>query len=436
MSAPLKWLEKELPEMERIGLIDPDQSDKILSHYRQQQPDGPRGILFVLFGVLGALLIGGGLILIIAHNWPDLSRPVRTAFSLLPLILAQILAGWTLVSRYHSVAWRESVAVIWTLSIGAAIALVAQTYHMPGDFDSFMMTWMILTLPVVYILRASTSLLIYLAGITSWAIGAEQTQGQANAYWLLVIAVLPLIIFWNRTSPYSASATLARWGIFISVFFGVTIALDFHGDFIQSSIYILYASLLYLAGCRYETGAPSAWQKPGIILGGAGVAIFAYVFTWIPFWEDLVRWKTFMAEFNDLKLNGRMVYTAIFLIYLVYLFFALGSRRIMSVVWGIFPIVFLIGCLAVQSKGMLVPVVWLMNILLFAAGVITLMQGMRSGNLGRINRGMLVISVLIVSRFFDGDFSTLVRAAVFILMGIAFLGVNMRMMKKRKEATV
>lgn len=433
MRAPLKWLERELPDMERLGLVQPDQSRRILDYYRKQQPEGSRGLLYVLFGVLGALLIGGGLILIIAHNWPDLSRPARTAISLTPLLLTQILAGWVVYARMDSTAWRESVAVIWTLSIGAAIALVAQTYHMPGDFDSFMLTWMLLTLPVVYLLRASTSLLIFLAGITSWAISAQNVYGEANAYWLLILTVLPLIIYWNKSSPFAASATLARWGLFISVFLGVMVILDFRGDFLRSSMFILYASILYLVGSRYEAGAPSVWQKPGLVIGGLGVAVCVYVFTWLWYWEDVYHGRSIVEAFMALKPSGRLVYTAIILVYLVYLGFAVNSRRVLSLVWGLFPVIFLGCCLWLEKASSPMPGVWVMNILLFTAGVLTLMQGMKTGHLGRINAGMLVMSALILTRFFDGNFSTLVRAVIFIAMGIAFLGVNVRMMKRRRE---
>ncbi len=60
----------------------------------------------------GALLIGAGIILMLAHNWEDLSRPVRAALSFLPLLLAQGLAGWALVRRPESLAWREGTGAL------------------------------------------------------------------------------------------------------------------------------------------------------------------------------------------------------------------------------------------------------------------------------------------------------------------------------------
>lgn len=46
----------------------------------------------VLFGILGAVLIGGGIILLLAHNWEQLGRPARVAVAFAPLVLSQALA--------------------------------------------------------------------------------------------------------------------------------------------------------------------------------------------------------------------------------------------------------------------------------------------------------------------------------------------------------
>ena len=44
------------------------------------------------FGILGAVLIGGGIILLLAHNWEQLGRPARVAVAFAPLVLSQALA--------------------------------------------------------------------------------------------------------------------------------------------------------------------------------------------------------------------------------------------------------------------------------------------------------------------------------------------------------
>src|SRR5205807_1373248 len=93
-----------------------------------------RNWALVSFAVLGGILIGSGIILVLAHNWEDLTRPMRTVIAMLPMVVAQGLAAWVILRRTESKAWREGVGAYWSASIGASIALVAQTYNLGGTF--------------------------------------------------------------------------------------------------------------------------------------------------------------------------------------------------------------------------------------------------------------------------------------------------------------
>jgi uncharacterized membrane protein len=45
-----------------------------IKQFYQQQSGKSGNRLIVVFGILGAILVGLGIILIIAHNWDDLSK--------------------------------------------------------------------------------------------------------------------------------------------------------------------------------------------------------------------------------------------------------------------------------------------------------------------------------------------------------------------------
>ena len=57
--------------------------DKI-SNYYKKQPENPNRLLLA-FGILAAILIGLGIILIMAHNWENLSVQAKTGAAFLPL---------------------------------------------------------------------------------------------------------------------------------------------------------------------------------------------------------------------------------------------------------------------------------------------------------------------------------------------------------------
>jgi len=129
----IQWLYGELPSLVSQGVLTPDSGDRLRAHYGPAEPERPARLAVIIFGVLGALLIGAGVILVLAHNWEDLSRPVRAVLSFLPLVLAQGFGVWTVARRPQSLAWREGVGAMLFLMIGASISLVAQTYNRSPD---------------------------------------------------------------------------------------------------------------------------------------------------------------------------------------------------------------------------------------------------------------------------------------------------------------
>jgi uncharacterized membrane protein len=73
------------------------------------------------------MLIGAGIILLLGHNWNELSRTVRTVLALAPLVVAQAGGLWCLVKRKESAAWRESISTLIMLMIGSQLTMIINT---------------------------------------------------------------------------------------------------------------------------------------------------------------------------------------------------------------------------------------------------------------------------------------------------------------------
>src|SRR5665811_478506 len=84
----IQWLYGEMPRLVEEGIVTPDAEARLHARYGRVEPARPARLAVIIFGVLGALLIGAGLILVLPHNWPPLSRPMRAGPSFLPLVLA------------------------------------------------------------------------------------------------------------------------------------------------------------------------------------------------------------------------------------------------------------------------------------------------------------------------------------------------------------
>ena len=79
------WLYQQLPELVDRGVLDDTAATRLRQHYGPLEKFGALQAL-IIFGALGGLLIGLGVILLLAHNWDSMSRLTRTSFVLLPLL--------------------------------------------------------------------------------------------------------------------------------------------------------------------------------------------------------------------------------------------------------------------------------------------------------------------------------------------------------------
>jgi len=115
----------------------------------------------MVLSLFAALCVGAGVIALFAANWASLSRPLRVVLSLTPLVLSQAALFFACWRRPASTVWRECSALLVTLSVGAAIGLIAQTYHVEENLPAFLRVWLLLTLPLTYFALRSPGDILY-----------------------------------------------------------------------------------------------------------------------------------------------------------------------------------------------------------------------------------------------------------------------------------
>jgi len=75
----------------------------------------------------------------------------------------------------------------------------------------------------------------------------------------------------------------------------------------------------------------------------------------------------------------------------------------------------------------------LINICAFVIGILTIRDGARHNSLGILNYGLLIITALVVCRFFDTDLNLVIKGILFMSVGAGFFATNYRMLKKRRS---
>jgi len=430
----VRWLYGELPQLVGQGVLTSDAAERLRGHYGEAEPLRPARLAVVVFGVFGALLIGAGIILMLAHNWEELSRPVRAALSFLPLVLAQGIGAWTLARRPQSLAWREGASSLVFLMIGASISLVAQTYNISGDLPRFLLTWSLLGLPLVYLFDALVPAVLYLWGISEWACHLRFEDGFNAGYWPLLVLVLPQALRWMREGRYGTRPTVFLWAVCVSVTVaaGVTIERVLPGLWI-----ILYSglfALMFLAGEFWLGEAEGFWARPLRHFGAGGLLVLLFMLTFQWPWKE-IGWNHWCSG-HERELSWRALPDAVLgsvvpLGAIVLLATTARRKTVLGALLGCAPVVAVVGyCLASLTEAY-APSAGIFDLYLLAVGLWLLVTGLREAKQGQMNVGLLALAALVIARFFDGDLSFLLRGLVFIALGVAFLVTNVVMLRRK-----
>lgn len=424
---------KDIEELVAAGVLSQDKADDIQNYYAKKGMHN-YSKLFVVFGILGAILVGLGIILIISHNWDNFSRLTKTSIAFLPLVIAQLISLFVFLKKQDSLAWREAAAAFLFFTVGASIAMVSQIYNIPGDLSSFMLTWMLLTLPIAYLMKSSIVSLLYIAGITFYAFKTSNwntTISNSYIYWLLLLGILPYYYMLYKQKPKSNFTTFHNWLVPLSIVASLHIIADTMKMLTPVAYFSLFG-LFYLIGNLAFLKNQKFINNGYKIIGSLGSIIGLLILSFNGFWKEL---RSEKIPINDVFLSPEFIVTAIITIIAgVLLYKQWKGKPIKEInpIGGLFIIFILIFIIGIRFPIAVV----LINILLFVIGLLTIRNGERWNHLGILNYGLLIITALIICRFFDTNLSFVLRGLLFIGVGVGFFAVNYWMLKKRKTYEV
>jgi uncharacterized membrane protein len=347
----------------------------------------------------------------------------------LPLLVGQILCGYVIIKRSANVAWREGASAFLFFAVGASISLISQIYNIPGNLSSFLLTWMALCLPIVYLMRSSISSLLVLIGITFYACETSYWTSpgdQSYGYWIIIALLLPHYIYLFKKKPDNNFLLFHNWLLPLSVI----ICLGTVADKTEELMVIAYMSLfglLYILGNFPVFKNKSLRTNTYTIFGSLGtiVLLLSLSFDW--FWKEIPELEVALLktpEFYILTFITLMAFGV--LIWQKKIQFWNSISR-MEITFILFILIFFTG-----YSSSLTPII-MINLLVFALGILTILKGANQNYLGILNYGLLIITALVVCRFFDTNISFVIRGLLFVGVGIGFFMTNYWMIKKRRE---
>jgi len=436
----IRWLLAELPELTASGVLSAEAAEALRQHYAAQKPDEPRRLGFILSAILGSLLVGAGVILLVAHNWDFLGRPVRCAIAFAPLVLTQALGFFVLLRRSGSAAWRESAAILNVAAIGTAIALVSQTYQIQGDFASFILVWMLLALPVVYAFNTGLGLAAYFVGVTVWVLASK--SGPVLSIWpndlwgwpLLALA-LPAFNMLLRRNAKGYAALIAITALAVAAACSLGQTDDMGAQSFWRCSFAAFWTLVYLVGAVSFRDWRTTRPHPFVAAGWIGILSLAIFLSFQNSWRTS-RWQNAVdlvpRHYPDVLAGG--IQAAWVLAALLFTAYAIWKVREVNLAPAAF-VPFTLASWAIAKRfGNPLVAALLINFFMLGLGVFTLLRGIRAGRAVEANLGMVVIAALAVARFFDSDIEFVVRGLAFIAIGLGFLVTNLIVFKRKARA--
>lgn len=417
---------QELPKLIKEGVISVDVASKIESYYNSNSNTSSNK-LFTIFGVIGSLLIGLGIILILAHNWDDFSKITKTFFALSPLIIGQVAVGYSLIKKKSS-SWLESSGTFLFFAVGSSISLVSQIYNIPGNLSSFLLGWLLLCIPLVYLLKSKSVFILCLIFSTYYVyeVGYSYSNGYKTP-WLYLALISGLIPFYVNNLKYKLVENITTISNFL---IPLSIIISF-GTFLKGNyqFYILIYGILF--GFLYNIGKFNIYKTTRIrkngflLLGSLGLIIMMLTMTVKEFWSD--SFLNSEIESQNLVISIVLLISSILLIIYNNKSSKFNLSNLFEYTSIIIVLIYFLNTLDNSLSTVLV------NIIVFILGVSTIKKGADKMNFGVLNYGLLMITALIVLRFFDTEMTFVIRGFLFISVGIGFFVANYLMLKKSRK---
>ncbi len=418
----------DISELLEHNIISQEVASDISEYYKSKE-DGQPNRLFTVFGILGATLVGLGVILILAHNWDNFSRAIKTLFAFLPLLVGQIASGYTILKK-KSQAWRESSGTFLFFGIGASIALVSQIYNIPGDLGQFLFTWIVLALPLIYLLdsNAVSMLVIIFASYYACELGYDFGYKDSTPwlYLVLLVATVPFYVRLLKRSPQANTTSIFNWLYVLSL----TVVL---GTFIQDNWPVGFLMYVTLFGVFYNLGKMPIYsnyqlrRNSFVIMGSLGTVAVLLILSFILIWEEILKSAT--LAFNTQEMLITSVLLGIAFAVLMYSIKYEENKKInlFQYAFLIVAIIFFVGTINATISTILI------NIMLLVLGLFAIKIGAGTLRFSVLNYGLLIIASVIICRFFDTNMSFVLRGVLFVAVGFGFFLANYVMLKKKQE---
>lgn len=429
-------LRREVEQWKIEGLIEDNIYQQLAERYQFDDLDTSARNRFVaiLFG-LGSILLGLGLITLVAANWQIWSRESKM------LLLIFIFIGinttgfylWNSPNDRGQKRLGQGLLLLGALLLGANMGLMSQMFHQSGAIYELFLIWGLGVLAMAYSLNLESLgiVAVILLGISyqnsmweSWWHGSNFSGSQlAIEYMPLLISFLfiPLAYRCRSNWLFGLSVFLAIYSFILHnnlVFNGISISIS----------YCLPAALLWAYKNSLWTHSSSNQNLFDRIARNLAIFCLSCLFYWFSFhwiWEN--SWNVTRSEIDDSTSN--LINIIIFLAITIYAWWQLGRTN--NSRWQIDRTSSFVGMGLIISGSLF----WyqtsignlngiattIFNLMLLFLAIELIRQALATGKRGGFWSGIILLVVQICSRMLEYETELILKAIVLFICGIAII---------------
>ena len=436
MDNNIRWLQTEIDRWKADGLVTPEQADRLRQRYEQPPASAPAdGVPWgmLVFSTAGAIVIGLGVILLFAYNWSEIPKPGKLALVFAAIIGAHAGGLRLLTCDGWQPKLGEALVALGTMFYGAGIWLVAQIYNIDEHYPNGFLFWALGALALAWAIRSTANGLLAVVLLTIWG-SCEVFDFRSPEYWsVLLVAggIVPLA--WKKRSALLLAAGIAALQFLIAV------NVAHWGAGAHAFTASLALGVLLVAASRLtEVDRPDFPAGAGVMLVfGFGAFLFcSYLLTFHRASNELLDWTRHAGPLSTpAHVFGWSLFTLGLggWVWLARRSLILGELEIRREEW-LLPIALLycFGLAGAGARDWSLLVSWSFNLMLLGVAIMWVWRGCQESRLGPTVLGSLMLSAVVLARYFDLFQSLASRGLAFIILGVFFVTEAMFYRKMRQ----